>query len=1311
VCSLPPVLPNKDCAREANDTKLSPRDSEVQSPKLCSVISTDGPLLPSGPAKLAPTLDPMVPCQVEVRHPKSLNGLFMSLPAFYDTGAAGEFIHPDIVKSILRAGVITSNDIHGFSPPLRYCSITGQSLSSHLMVSLDILTPENRSAVIVFQITDHIPSDMLFIGNKGLKQLGFLFDCDVARRPDSPRPPKYSVCSFAAALFEDSLRDVASIPVPGLHSEFSPTLDPIDELPEPVASLSLSAATAASVPLPITPAADMGIPLAAVVLPPDSLVIEHSTATPGRVKLEVRCPAIEKATPDPVRNPRRRCGNNANLVKSIKLRQLEQLGQVEQVSIALCHFIENTVVVDKRPDLPRPFGGQIQHEVIQARYRITLDAKRANALIFVIGPDGVIKAAIPTLAHAVRSGDLHQAQYQASGFESILMMPQQAQQWFAKVDIRDSFQSLVLPIDMRRFFATQVYCPETGKQLCYRWTTWPQGFRYSTMAFRNAATYILEKFTSLEHIAPVVDALKLAFANMTDDIIIAAATQAQCAATLAELIKFLEAHSLFINPNKTVHPCQKLVYCGYDITPDGIKPSPTRREITSAFADEAYTRLTSSLSDREQTLTIFRSMAGSFQFYNRGFLAGDQQLLLRTFYDLSTQLLRDPTYELTSDDLSQIKSALDALTDWVVNGCPHLRMGSLGARAIASLLVVDSNAPAWSGICFKVASLPSPACPDDLCFNPLLQPMISVLASQPGVVLPPHFTVYPCYIDGGVWSSNIDKGRSSTGRERVGQLRFLAQVEPHLEGLIYFICDNGNTRWDVIDPSVEFGGAMMPYYLRYQELVDGTIWLPRTSIPSWADFLARVLERRQIVETPSVHAAFPAGNQMVLPIPDFPDLSLRAAIIHGYATDQTTTFNSIYIHDIYTYLIHQAPAPTGFTRKIATRFVLGANGLLYYLSRDLPRVVVPHCICSSILPSLSPLPVRNALLWSTHQANGPHVGSRRMLDILTVSWYWPHMETDVQRFTKSCHICVRYKATFFNVGTLSSVALQATQIFQLWVVDYAGPFTLADNTKRWVILFLDSKSRWLVTSIVDSMTGETFKNSLEANIIDHFGFPETDRLTLHCDKGSNMTAFEIRTYAALHNIRLNYGFTSHPRGQGFVEISVKELKTSLSTALAECRGHLPLAEAVRKATQTHNLSKHSATRVSPYEYVYNRRYVHRVNNLLPQDDAPEESNFRAIHDARFAEEVEKASQKYEDTRSTRATVTSPGQLVWRYYKQNHSTNILTGPHTVLRRHGSNSWVIASTGTYPQVHELEVPEIQLHVVAMAEDLREGLPLQN
>jgi hypothetical protein len=315
------------------------------------------------------------------------------------------------------------------------------------------------------------------------------------------------------------------------------------------------------------------------------------------------------------------------------------------------------------------------------------------------------------------------------------------------------------------------------------------------------------------------------------------------------------------------------------------------------------------------------------------------------------------------------------------------------------------------------------------------------------------------------------------------------------------------------------------------------------------------------------------------------------------------------------------------------------------------------------------------------------------------------MPVDISAFIRGCHICAWAKAPLRNnIGTLSSIALQARELYEIWMVDYAGPFTA--GRKFFVLLFIDCKSRFLIADVVTSLSAATYLATLHSKIIVPLGIP----LRIHSDRGRSFISKALKDLHSSHigteSIQYTYGFTEQSRNQGFIENSIKQLKTALETCFAQCKQEKDFLAVLQLVVALHNQNPHRSTGVSPYRYIHGKEPVTVLNNFFHQ--APEFAGdpdilnranvIRSVHDELYKASLLKDQAHYNaEARPTRISV---GLSVYRVRK-----NARSGPHVVIGKHGSNSWVIRTADGV----EDHAPETQLHPVKPT-TLYDGLPLQ-
>ena len=842
-----------------------------------------------------------------------------------------------------------------------------------------------------------------------------------------------------------------------------------------------------------------------------------------------------------------------------------------------------------------------------------------------------------------------------------------------------------------------------------QWTTLPQGHRFSSGMFRMAVQFALDRIDADPRLRPHFQAQVLGMNNLQDDFLIAASTEKTCQLAMDVLIEHLDSLGFRINPKKLIGPVEEITYCGWKLQAGTAVPLPSRTKITPAFVQTALDNLTHAKQGK-RLLKEFRSLASLFQYY-KGFISGEEYRHIRTFHDLTKAYQKTPNVKISAEDLGACKNALEAMVHYILHGLPPLRVGNhLWKDTVATIIITDANIESWSAILFRMVKLDHPATEDDFVRSESFSELLRAVKSLPGLRIPEHFTLLPCRIEGGVWTTKLDKSRTSTIRERLAQYYAAHELLPLLKGPVIMVSDNSNSRWDVADPELVFQGAAMTKRLLFQQEVHHQIWLPRDSLPSIADTAARILATAQLsTETSDAELNRMERESEQSVVPD---------IIRGYSADEGSRIGPVRICDIWRHLMNPDDGTATAVLEKAGQFKIGKLGLLYRIRGEHCQVVVPQVTASSFPIPLckGPVSLRSGILHMSHAPHKIHLGEHRCFERISRTWWWPQIRQDVKAFVGSCSICVQAKARDQTVGKLSSIMAKAERPHQAWMMDHAGPFRLRDGHSKYILFFIDLKSRELRYHIGDGMDAANVGRAILDQIVFPCGIPER----IHSDQGKAFTSQLTQFLCNALHTELQFGIAYHPRGQGAIERAIGEIKTSLLTNLCDQKGDTySFPDAVAAAVSIHNHSAHTDTGISPYQYLYGlkprtleetlvqgaetrtREETHSADELRDQA--------RSKHDEAHAIAILRQQARY----AAKAT-TSPvagGAIVYRRITGSNGTlNKITGPHQVMEKAGTNSWYIGPEPgcTGRSCDRILAAETQLHILRPANHLRSNLP---
>ena len=136
-----------------------------------------------------------------------------------------------------------------------------------------------------------------------------------------------------------------------------------------------------------------------------------------------------------------------------------------------------------------------------------------------------------------------------------------------------------------------------------------------------------------------------------------------------------------------------------------------------------------------------------------------------------------------------------------------------------------------------------------------------------------------------------------------------------------------------------------------------------------------------------------------------------------------------------------------------------------------------------------PLQLRAKLLSLSHDKPfSAHMGVRRTLYRLTLSFYWPGISRDVTKFCKSCEICLKARPK----GKTPKAPLQISPVFEKpfykCAIDLIGPLPLTEKKNRFVLTLIDYTTRWVEAAPLRETTTTAVSEEL-ITFFSRFGLP------------------------------------------------------------------------------------------------------------------------------------------------------------------------------------------------------------------------------
>jgi hypothetical protein len=217
---------------------------------------------------------------------------------------------------------------------------------------------------------------------------------------------------------------------------------------------------------------------------------------------------------------------------------------------------------------------------------------------------------------------------------------------------------------------------------------------------------------------------------------------------------------------------------------------------------------------------------------------------------------------------------------------------------------------------------------------------------------------------------------------------------------------------------------------------------------------------------------------------------------------------------------------------------------------------------------------------------GTHQSAPKMKWLLRRSgFYWPNMIADCFKYYKGCQVCQKF-------GDLQLVpAAELHPIikpwpFRGWGLDFIGEIHPSSSKgHQFMLVATDYFTKWTEAIALKNMTHREVIEFITEHIIHRFGIPQT----LTIDQGTSFMSKEVREFAELYRIKLLNSSPYYAQANGHVESSNRTLINLIKKKISDNPKHWH--RILSEALWAHRISKHSATKVSPFELVYGQEAV------------------------------------------------------------------------------------------------------------------------
>ena len=197
--------------------------------------------------------------------------------------------------------------------------------------------------------------------------------------------------------------------------------------------------------------------------------------------------------------------------------------------------------------------------------------------------------------------------------------------------------------------------------------------------------------------------------------------------------------------------------------------------------------------------------------------------------------------------------------------------------------------------------------------------------------------------------------------------------------------------------------------------------------------------------------------------------------------------------------------------------------------------------------------MREAVLSEYHQSlvGGGHQGLKRTYEAIIAKYFWPRMHRDIKNYTKSC---VRCQLASNHCGKRPPLnPIPVSPKFERWHVNFLGPLNQSQGGHKYILLFVDSFSRWYEAFPVKSADTATTASVLYSEIICRYCAPAK----LVSDRGTHFVNSLIQSLCDIFGVKLGTTSPYNPRSNAVCERLNNFLNKSLRSYVTETQSDWP----------------------------------------------------------------------------------------------------------------------------------------------------------
>lgn len=304
-----------------------------------------------------------------------------------------------------------------------------------------------------------------------------------------------------------------------------------------------------------------------------------------------------------------------------------------------------------------------------------------------------------------------------------------------------------------------------------------------------------------------------------------------------------------------------------------------------------------------------------------------------------------------------------------------------------------------------------------------------------------------------------------------------------------------------------------------------------------------------------------------------------------------------------------------------------------------------------------------------------HGGFAKTVHRIRRKYYWNKMQNDIAKFIRACDVCKATKPTNQVQTAPMGLYRDPERPFKMISIDYCGPYTRTKSGNRFLLVVVDSFSKFVWLKPLRNASAEATIEFLEREIFYRYAVPAC----LISDNGPQLRSNKFAEFLARHNVKHWRTPNYHPQANA-TEAANKTIMNAVRAYLRDDGNRRNWDVYLPEISCALNTARHSTTKYPPYTVLYGYDMITNGKDYVNSERATEVSRTRQNIHQRVTENLREAYRrnKMRYDQKTREIEYQPGEFVWK--AKTTLSNLIDGYCSKLADRYEKCVISKKTGT-------------------------------